>query len=108
MKIRIMCLNWAYRHIKLDVNTLWTSILRRFGTVGDIYKRIRAGSSYDGTWKPLPKESVAPFKAYCSRMSDGGFRYVLHHLEIPSVPMYSALKLSVPDCWKCTIAWNGM
>jgi len=36
MKIRIMGLNWAYRHIKRDVNLppLWASILRRFGTVG--------------------------------------------------------------------------
>jgi hypothetical protein len=31
----------------------------------------------------------------------------LGYLEIPPGPMYSALKVSVPDFWKCTIAWNG-
>ena len=31
----------------------------------------------------------------------------LGYLEIPPAPMYSALKVSVPDFWKCTIAWNG-
>jgi len=38
MKIRIMGLNWAYRHIKLDVNHSGRQFCADSGLSGDIYK----------------------------------------------------------------------